>query len=327
MSISVPLAPAQDRCDFNQNGFADMADLARLINMINHFSSPDSVEYWPDADCDCDTVHLTISDLLGMNYRMIYGYGWGTGLLIDSDIDTLSLPAIVASPGQLLEIPILLSTVRDLNGIQFYVTYDTDLISILDFSWNDTVDNGQSPYIAENGFASYNLQWLPRGFASPIGLLSVQINADAVPQETRIDFADDPYLAAYTGLSASDSTAEPPDPRVQFIRPVKINGVINIIQTAVEGQEVELFERLTLNIRSNPSNLSFIIEFSLPTLSHVALYIYAITGQRVARLVDETLSPGNHEIVWQPQNLASGLYFARLTTEYAEISAKLTLLK
>jgi hypothetical protein len=64
----------------------------------------------------------------------------------------------------------------------------------------------------------------------------------------------------------------------------------------------------------NPFNPSTVIRFGLPQKNHVRLELYNTLGQRVAKLVDELMDGGYHEVVFENPGLASGVYFYRLTT-------------
>ncbi len=77
----------------------------------------------------------------------------------------------------------------------------------------------------------------------------------------------------------------------------------------------------------NPFNPTTTISFDLPQRCHVRLEIYNIKGQRVDTLLDEVMDTGNHRIVWQPQNKASGVYLSRLRTGRDERVRKMILLK
>jgi hypothetical protein len=50
-------------------------------------------------------------------------------------------------------------------------------------------------------------------------------------------------------------------------------------------------------------------------------------GRLVATLVDGQLQPGEYEVFWDASNMASGVYFYRLTTDNRQITRKLVLLK
>ena len=77
----------------------------------------------------------------------------------------------------------------------------------------------------------------------------------------------------------------------------------------------------------NPFNPATTICFSIPAANHVTLLIYNITGQLVATLVDEQLSPGNYEYQWNAVNMPSGIYFYTLTCGSMTQMKRMILLK
>jgi hypothetical protein len=54
------------------------------------------------------------------------------------------------------------------------------------------------------------------------------------------------------------------------------------------------------------------IGFALPEAGRVRLAVYNVLGQEVARLVDEVLPAGRHEVAWAVGGQASGVYYYRL---------------
>jgi PKD repeat protein len=64
----------------------------------------------------------------------------------------------------------------------------------------------------------------------------------------------------------------------------------------------------------NPFNPSTTLVFNLAREGHARLEIYDATGRLVDTLVDGQYGPGQHQIQWQPERLASGVYFARFST-------------
>lgn len=62
----------------------------------------------------------------------------------------------------------------------------------------------------------------------------------------------------------------------------------------------------------NPFNPSTTISFELASPSMTSLKIYNLMGQEVVTLIDEQLSAGTHQLLWNAQNLASGIYFYNL---------------
>ena len=62
----------------------------------------------------------------------------------------------------------------------------------------------------------------------------------------------------------------------------------------------------------NPFNPSTTIEFSVPEESSVEMKVYNILGVEVASLVSGTYSPGNYKAIFNGDNLASGIYLAKI---------------
>lgn len=77
----------------------------------------------------------------------------------------------------------------------------------------------------------------------------------------------------------------------------------------------------------NPFNPETSFRFSLSQAGHVRLEVFNILGQRVAMPVDQRLEAGTHEIGWNADHLASGVYLARLVTSDRRETARLVLLK
>ncbi len=99
-------------------------------------------------------------------------------------------------------------------------------------------------------------------------------------------------------------------------------------QTAVDDEnrlmpdEFELIQNYP-----NPFNPTTTIAFSLPEKMNVRLDIYNVLGQNVKTLVDDELTAGQHEIVWDAADAPSGVYFYRLSVKNESITKKMILLK
>jgi hypothetical protein len=82
----------------------------------------------------------------------------------------------------------------------------------------------------------------------------------------------------------------------------------------------------------NPFNPSTVIEYSVPTRSHVSLMVFNILGQKVTTLVETDLSAGTYKAIWDGTDshgkpVASGIYFYRLESDATVLSRKMLLLK
>jgi hypothetical protein len=77
----------------------------------------------------------------------------------------------------------------------------------------------------------------------------------------------------------------------------------------------------------NPFNPATSISFSLPKRDNVELKVFDIQGKEVATLINEALNAGKHDIKFDAQNLATGVYIYRLKTSQFTQSRKMTLIK
>ena len=62
----------------------------------------------------------------------------------------------------------------------------------------------------------------------------------------------------------------------------------------------------------NPFNPSTKITYTLPERGNVSLKVYDLLGGEVAQLVNGEIEAGSYEIIFNANNLASGVYFYRL---------------
>ncbi len=77
----------------------------------------------------------------------------------------------------------------------------------------------------------------------------------------------------------------------------------------------------------NPFNPVTQITFSLAKETHVKLEVYNAIGQRVATLINEHKNSGYHQVGFHAENLSSGVYLYRLTTESFSKDRKMMLVK
>ncbi len=77
----------------------------------------------------------------------------------------------------------------------------------------------------------------------------------------------------------------------------------------------------------NPFNPLTTIKFSLPKKCHVILKVYNNLGEEVTSLVSGVLLAGNYQYILRAENLASGIYFYRLTAGDFVQKRKMLLLK
>jgi len=77
----------------------------------------------------------------------------------------------------------------------------------------------------------------------------------------------------------------------------------------------------------NPFNQRTAISYQLLAYSHVNLMIFDVNGREIARLVDGYKNAGHHELIFDAEGLASGLYFVRLQACDYKQTQKVILIK
>jgi outer membrane protein assembly factor BamB len=94
------------------------------------------------------------------------------------------------------------------------------------------------------------------------------------------------------------------------------------------GEENRIVEsyRLEQNY-PNPFNSTTNIKYSIPQSGRVTLTIYDIMGRVVAVLLDKYQEAGSYDVIFQPKDLASGIYFYTLNSGNFTSTKKLILLK
>ena len=101
------------------------------------------------------------------------------------------------------------------------------------------------------------------------------------------------------------------------------------IRGVVTVEDEEAFSR-SFNLYPNypnPFNPSTTISFTLSNASQVSLLIYDIHGREVESLIEGIQPAGSHSIEWNASNLASGVYFYRLTVGDFIQTRKMILIK
>jgi hypothetical protein len=98
--------------------------------------------------------------------------------------------------------------------------------------------------------------------------------------------------------------------------------------TAVPTTENDIPLNYTLKQNyPNPFNPETIIEFTLPVAQKVRLDVFNNLGERVTTIIDENLSAGRHAYRFDGRNLASGIYYYRITAKKFVQTRKMVLLR
>lgn len=128
------------------------------------------------------------------------------------------------------------------------------------------------------------------------------------------------------------------------IKDVYTNVDVNKFYEAVEGSEISIVSSIIENINNNPSKFNLLqnypnpfnpstkLSFSIGKAGNVNLVIYNELGQKIRTLINDDLSGGLHEILWNGKNesglsVPSGIYYARIIHNGLSKSIKMMLIK
>ncbi len=77
----------------------------------------------------------------------------------------------------------------------------------------------------------------------------------------------------------------------------------------------------------NPFNASTTISYRLPEGSYVSIDVYDIIGRKIETLVSGHQNAGEHSVVWNANNVSSGVYFYRISAGNYSETRRCNLLK
>ena len=155
-------------------------------------------------------------------------------------------------------------------------------------TWNVSGSNGTSPFdftwFRKNGSGSWFQVTTGTSYTGNTGTTTFELKVDITDSGPNVDGEKSYGVAVY-------------DP-----------GGCQICKQVVLPTEFTLS-----NNYPNPFNPSTQIRFEIPETAEVSIKVYNIVGQQVATLVNGQMRAGFHSATFEADNLASGLYIARLT--------------
>lgn len=97
---------------------------------------------------------------------------------------------------------------------------------------------------------------------------------------------------------------------------------ISVIDSDILPDQFQLLQNYP-----NPFNAETTIVFFIPYSEVITLKVYDLLGKELITLVDGKLNPGKHSVKLNVSNLASGIYFYRLTADPFSLTKSMLLLK
>ena len=98
--------------------------------------------------------------------------------------------------------------------------------------------------------------------------------------------------------------------------------------TGIEDGKAELPQVYLLNQNyPNPFNATTGISFAIPQASDIELSVFNMLGQKVVTLASGHREAGFYQVNWDASNVASGVYYYKLTAGEFSETHQMTLLK
>jgi outer membrane protein assembly factor BamB len=97
--------------------------------------------------------------------------------------------------------------------------------------------------------------------------------------------------------------------------------------TSVETSDIEKLNYCLEQNYPNPFNSVTHIKYAIPQDTRVTLKVYDLMGREVGTLLNRYQKAGSYDVIFQAENLASGIYFYTLTSGNFKATKKLILLK
>jgi histidinol-phosphate aminotransferase len=187
---------------------------------------------------------------------------------------------------------------------------------------NNTVSlNDQAKDILKNGFAMLNLDYIPS--ETNFMMFDTGMSASAVAA-----------MLASRGFQVRVGWGMPQHIRVSTGTLQEMNQFVRALSESIrQGFTVKGPPIFGLNkIYPNPFSSQCTMKISTSTSERVLLTIYDVTGRKVQTLVNEKLSPGVHNIIWDGKDVngrkvAAGVYIINLMQGEFATSGRVTLVR
>ena len=135
-----------------------------------------------------------------------------------------------------------------------------------------------------------------------------------IPLSIAADYTGNVYV---TGISMGSATGNFDYAVVKYSQATQLKSPADILPS-----EFSLSQNYP-----NPFNPVTVIKFSIPHRSNVRITVYNLNGQAIKEIINGSIEPGSHEIIFDGSSLSSGTYFCKMETDgYTEVK-KMVLIK
>ncbi len=133
-----------------------------------------------------------------------------------------------------------------------------------------------------------------------------------------------PVVSSYNTIVFATNNSSTTELKIEALEVTMGEGIV----TDVEGPESTLPQSFALEQNyPNPFNPVTTIKFDLPQTADVQLEVFNLLGQKVMTLVSGSMQAGTHQVNFDAQNLASGMYIYRIEAANFVSTKKMMLIK
>lgn len=123
------------------------------------------------------------------------------------------------------------------------------------------------------------------------------------------------YFQRWEGMGANSYTGTNPNPQINMHNIISETAVWDTLPIGITNLNNEIPKEFSLSQNyPNPFNPSTTIEFALPRSSFIELKVYDVLGNKIANIYEGYTQAGYFKTDFNASNLASGIYFYRLTS-------------
>jgi hypothetical protein len=298
-AINAP-ALAELRGDLNCNGYAwEIADAVLAARLLIEACDILPIPCPENSDFDGDGRGLTIGDLMYYLYPgrnpPVYPH--------HPELDTIAIESDIAHPGEVISLPVRISTVDIIMGFEFLLELDADCLAFDSLIAHDYFYLNQCIYDEHIYCVTPHYNNFP--VIDEPGIYHVcdiflTVNPEITqPVTTPILFSSNPAQALYSGFA-----------NTHFFLPVFIDAEIEIVPlTDIESADEFIPSEFQISAYPNPFNNA--VNISVFSNNPTVISVYDLLGRPVRSFAINT---GNNLVKWNATNesgqeLSAGIYF------------------
>lgn len=209
--------------------------------------------------------------------------------------------------GTVVEVPVILSNGENILSFESEFSFDPDALTFTDVVWS----NDLGEFTIESNISSGQLLFagagsLPDGQNNVFATLRFIVNESFDESETTVAMKSLRFNENEIITNAASST------------------LTNVL--SIDDNTMPFSFKLNQNY-PNPFNPVTSISYQIAEAGKVNISVFNMAGQLVETLVNEQRTPGSYSVVWNANDVSSGIYFYKLTTGNKTFTKKMLLIK